>query len=308
MTNRHTRRWLSTVAVLALAAATQVAVQAMTQQGAAAALPGAVARSAQTDFAPAPSKTITASCPPGTRVTGGTGRVTGFTDHVVLTRMQPMHTNNPDTPDGYTVTAIEDETEPGGQWAVTAYALCAATTPGHAVQIVSDRSDSGSPQNEREVVDCPPGKVVLGSGVRINGGAGQVHVTEMTMGGSANGRHRAFVTAQENHDGFGGQWSLDAYAVCANIPLDDYVVLTGFAPGPGSADEKVATVTCPAGMTVTGGGAQISEGFSGRVVMERIIPEFLVGGIPGREVAAVAREEIINDSFWSLSVVAACVR
>ena len=41
--------------------------------------------------------------------------------------------------------------------------------------------------------------------------------------------------------------------------------------------------------------------------MERILPEFLVGGVPGDEYTAVAREEIINDDFWSLRVVASCV-
>ena len=65
-------------------------------------------------------------------------------------------------------------------------------------------------------------------------------------------------------------------------------------------------MTCPAGMTITGGGAAI-DASSGRVVMERILPEFLVGGVPGDEYTAVAREEIINDDSWSLRVVASCV-
>jgi hypothetical protein len=43
------------------------------------------------------------------------------------------------------------------------------------------------------------------------------------------------------------------------------------------------------------------------VVLERILPEFLVGGVPGDEVAAVARENVSTDGFWQLMVQAACV-
>lgn len=294
-----------TVGALALIAGLLVAVQAVAPAPAAAALPGAAARSAQSAFDSEPAKTIQATCPPGTRVTGGSGRVTGNTSHVVLTRMQPRHTNNPDVPDTYIVTAIEDETAPDEQWAVTAFALCADPLPGQT--IVSSRSPTDSGNSEREIVDCPAGRRVIGSGVRINGGSGQVHVTEMTPGGFANGRTSTFVDAQENNDGFGGDWSLDAFAVCATIAPERQVYLSSFAPGPGSADRKVANVTCPAGMTVTGGGAEIDGGSSGRVVMERIIPEFLIGGIPGDEFTAVAREEIVNDDSWALRVVASCV-
>lgn len=299
------RTWTWWLAVLALLGGTLIAVQVAGQAPAAAALPGPVARAAQSAFDSEPAKTVEAQCPPGKRVTGGSGRVTGITDHVVLTRMQPRHTNNPETPDSYIVTAIEDETEPVGQWAVTAYVLCSDPLPGHT--IVSSRSPVGSPQNEREIADCPDGRRALGAGVRINGGNGQVHVTEMTMGAFASGRSSSFVTAQENNDGFGGDWTLDAFAVCAEIDPARQVYLSGFAPGPGSADRKVANVTCPAGSTITGGGAEIMEPSSGRVVMERIIPEFLVGGIPGDEYTAVAREELVNDDSWSLRVVASCV-
>ena len=294
-----------TVGALALIAGLLVGFQVVAPAPAAAALPGAVARSVQSDFDSAPAKTIEATCPPGTRVTGGSGRVTGITDHVVLTRMNPRHTNNPNVPDSYIVTALEDETEPDGQWAVTAFALCAAPLPGQTIVISRSPTDSG--HSEREIADCPAGRRAIGSGVRVNGGAGQVHVTEMTLGGFANGRTSSFVTAQENHDGFGGDWSLDAFAVCATIAPERQVYLSSFAPGPGSADLKVANVTCPAGMTVTGGGAEINEPSSGRVVMERIQPEFLIGGFPGDEYTAVAREEISNDDFWSLRVVASCV-
>jgi hypothetical protein len=293
-----------TLGALALTAGLLVAFQVVAAAPASAALPGAVARSAQSAFDSAPAKTIEATCPPGTRVTGGSGRVTGITDHVVLTRMQPRHTNNPAVPDSYIVTAIEDETAPAGQWAVTAFALCADPLPGQTIVISRSPTDSGN--SEREIVDCPTGRRAIGSGVRVNGGAGQVHITEMTMGGFANGRTSTFATARENHDGFGGDWSLDAFAVCANIDPDRHVYLSSFAPGADSADRKVADVTCPPGMRVTGGGAEINES-SSRVVMERIQPEFLVGGFPGDEYTAVAREEILNDDFWSLRVVASCV-
>jgi hypothetical protein len=297
---------LRSVALVAtMIAGLLVAFQVVAPAPAAAALPGAVGTSEQSDFDSEPAKTAVATCPPGTRVTGGSGRVTGITDHVVLTRMQPRHVNTPNVPDSYIVTAIEDETEPKDEWAVTAFALCADPLPGQTIVIERSPTDSGN--NEREIADCPTGRRVIGSGVRVNGGAGQVHVTEMVPGGFANGRTSTFVTGQENSDGFGGDWSLDAIAVCAAIDPDRQVYLSSFAPGPGSGDRKEANVTCPAGMTITGGGADIDEPSSGRVVMERLLPEFLVGGFPGDEYTAVAREEILNDDFWSLRVVASCV-
>jgi hypothetical protein len=293
------------VGALALIAGLQVAVQVVWSAPAAAALPGAVGRAAASDHNSDKRNTAEATCPPGTRVTGGSGRVTGVTSHVVLTRMQPRHTNNPNSQDKYIVTAREDETKPDGEWAVHAFALCADPLPGQT--IVSARSPTDSGQNEREIVDCPAGRRAIGSGVRINGGRGQVHVTEMTPGGFSNGRTSTFVTAQENNDGFERDWSLDAFAVCATIAPERHVYTSDVAPGPASADRKRADVTCPAGMTITGGGAEIDEGFSGRVVMEWILPEFLVGGFPGNEFTAYAREEIINEDPWFLRGVASCV-
>ena len=174
-----------TLWALALAAGLLAAFQIIAPAPAAAALPGAVARSAQSPFDSKPAKTIEATCPPGKRVTGGSGRVTGITSHVVLTRMQPRHTNNPNVPDSYVVTAIEDETAPDGQWAVTAYALCSDPLPGQTIVISRSPTDSGN--SEREIADCPAGRRAIGSGVRVNGGGGQVHVTEMTMGGLPTG-------------------------------------------------------------------------------------------------------------------------
>ncbi len=52
-------------------------------------------------------------------MTGGSGRVNGAR-HVVITRLQPVHTNNQDH---FEVTAAEDETGDDGQWAVQAFAI-----------------------------------------------------------------------------------------------------------------------------------------------------------------------------------------
>jgi hypothetical protein len=301
-------RWYSAVAAVALIAATQVAVQWTTHGTSSAALPGAVARSNQSSpFSSTSPKTIEAECPAGTRVTGGGGRVTGFTEHVVLTGLEPRHSNNPGSLDKYIVTAIEDEVGQEEGWAVTAYALCATASASLGIQIVQVRSDTLSPRHEQESVNCPGQKVILGTGARINGGGGQVHLTELGMGEFSSGVNVSSVTAEEDNTGFGGQWSLEAFAVCASVPHQNHTIVSGFAPEPGSADRKVAPVTCPAGMTVTGGGATVLDPNSGRVVLERILPEFLVGGVPGDEVTAVARENVSTDGFWQLMVEAACV-
>jgi hypothetical protein len=301
-------RWGAAFTALMLVVATQVAVQWIAQGTSSAALPGARAVSDQTAFDREPEpKTARAKCPLGTRVTGGGGRVIGST-HVVITRMQPTHTNNPSVQDEYVVTAREDEVGANATWAVAAYALCATASPSLGIQIVSMRSPTQSSQNIRAAVNCPGQKAVLGTGARVNGGVGQVHLTELSMGELSTGTHVSIATAQEDNTGFNGQWSLDVFAVCANIPSQNHEVISGFAPGTPSQDRKLAPVTCPAGMSVTGVGATIMEPMSGRVVLEATVPEFLVGGVPGNEAFAIAREDVVNNDAWSLMVQAACVR
>jgi hypothetical protein len=266
------------------------------QTPASAALPGAVGRSAQTDFAPAQLKTISAFCPAGTRVTGGGGRVVGFTSHVHMVRLQPVHTNNLDR---FEVVARADEEGTSAQWALTAFAICAAPLPGQV--IVAGTSTLGSPNNRRASSRCPDGTMALGTGGRITGGEGQVQLNQTTAGPTGG-----LAQGQEDVTGFVGEWTVTSYAVCADIGGAGHAALSGFSSDPPSAERKIARAICPAGMTITGGSAEIGGGDTIRPVIESIQPEFLPGAIPGNEITVVARENVPTASSWTLRAIATC--
>ena len=210
----------------------------------AASVPRPVIKSALTQFDSNPGqKTALAQCPAGTRVIGGGGRVNGG-QHVVITRQQPFHGVN----DTFVVSAQEDQTGTAQFWAVQAFAICSVPLPG--LEIVSAAGLSGSSGFQGKSVDCGPGKNVLGVGGRIIGGAGQVSLNTQALF-----PNRASAGGLEDSDGFSGQWSVTAYAVCAslNSVFDSQVVSVQTATD--STPRKIFTVNCPAGMNLTGGAA-----------------------------------------------------
>jgi len=210
----------------------------------AASVPRPVIKSALTQFDSNPGeKTALAQCPAGTRVIGGGGRVNGG-QHVVITRQSPFHGVN----DTFVVSAQEDQVGTAQSWAVQAFAICSVPLPG--LEIVKVTSPSGSSGFQGQNADCSPGKNVLGGGGRINGETGQ---------GSLNTQalfpNRASAAGVEDTDGFAGNWSVSAYAICANLNsvFDSRVVSVQTATD--STARKIFTVDCPAGMRLTGGAA-----------------------------------------------------
>lgn len=179
------------------------------------------------------------------------------------------------------------------------FAICADPLPG--LKIVSATSETGSPNNELKVVDCPTQTLALGSGGRIGGGHGQVHLNETSAGSNLS-----FARGQEDSTGFAGNWTVTAYAVCADVPLSRHAVITGFSPQGGSVDRKFAEARCPNGMTVTGGSAAISGGDTIRAVIESVKPDVLPGGAPGDRIQVIARENSPTNSHWTVRAIASC--
>lgn len=296
MSTGKARRWIPAAGVAVVLLGAQLAVQA-TGQATEVALPGAVVRSTSSEFDPTSPKTVAARCPAGQRVIGGGGRVNNAS-HVVITALQPVHTNNLDR---YEVSAAEDEIGFSGQWAVQAFAICADPLPG--LRIVSATSESGSADSKLEIVNCPTQTLTLGSGGRIGGGHGQVHLNNTSAGSD-----RGFARGQEDSTGFAGNWTVTAYAVCADVPVSGHAVITGFSPQGGSIDRKFAEATCPNGMRVTGGSAAISGGDTIRAVIESINPDVLPGGSPGSRIQVIARENTPTNSNWTVQAIASCTR
>jgi hypothetical protein len=182
------------------------------------------------------SKTVAAKCPAGKRVLGGGGTVTGGRGQVVLQQLQPIQTA---TDDRFVVNAREDETGYSSNWRLTAYALCADPLPGYA--ILPSTSGSRSSNSPQSTISFCVGQTQVGFGGRINGGAGQVHLTNLLR--DSNGTvNFTVIAALEDADGFDGDWNVTAYAVCANAPDN---LTTASTTTPPSSVNKSATVTCP---------------------------------------------------------------
>jgi hypothetical protein len=263
------------------------------------AVTGLVVKDGITPFDLATTKTVPAVCPEGKRVLGGGARITG-SSHVFLTQLRPIHSSNGDR---YEVTAIADETGVDGTWSLQAFAVCADPIPG--LQIVERRADEPNSRDFQRVgAFCPDDMVALGGGGRIAGGDGQVHLYTV---GSAGGTGRdAF--AREDSTGFGRNWTLFAYAVCA--PVDGVTVETASeATLSDSTEPKSVLAECPPGMRVIGGGAFASDGGTvghPDIVLTAIVPAVLVGGVPGTTVRAIARENNPVDRSWRLVTFAHC--
>jgi hypothetical protein len=292
MRTRRTRRWVCAAGAVAALLGIQVGVQAV-GQAPALALPGTVVRDDLTAFNFVSPKTASADCPPGKRVIGGGGRINGG-GHVVLTRLQPVHTNNLDH---FEVTAIEDSAGADSTWAVQAYAICADPLPG--LRIVSETAGPGPDPLLVAQVSCPSG-VAIGGGGRVTGGQGRVHLS----GAAGQDNRGSLAVGREDSSGFPGNWTVTSYAVCANISVNSVDMAIQATPQD-STSPKIETAECPAGMRVTGGGLAVT-GDSPAVVLNSISPDVEVGGVPGTEVQGIGRENSATGDQWRLVVSAYC--
>jgi hypothetical protein len=293
MRDRGRPRWVgvagAAAAVVALSAAWQVPGRGMAS---AATLPAAEVVSVVTPFDSTANKSIAAVCPPGKRVIGGGGRVSGG-QHVVLTRLEPVSTSGPTGRDSYVVAASEDQAGFTGTWALQAYAICADPLPG--LQIVSAISAAGSEPFQGVSASCPAGKLAVGAGGRINSGGGQVALSTQAEGSSFSTRTTA--AGMEDPDGFAGTWSVTAFAVCVTPTsvLDLRIVKVQSASD--ATNIKSAVALCPAGKRVTGGTAFSSV----PGVVQSVAPDGNRLQIQG-----IARNDSVVGGVWDLTVVALC--
>ncbi len=111
-------------------------------------------------------KSLTATCPAGTRVIGPGGDTTPGNGSVVLNQIRPDASLT-----SVTVHADEDEVGTPSNWFLQAFVICAAPPTG--LELVSATSANTS-ANKSVVAACPSGKRLLGNGAEITGAAGQV--------------------------------------------------------------------------------------------------------------------------------------
>ena len=246
------------------------------------------------------SKTVTARCPAGKRVLGGGGTVTGGRGQVVLERLQPVQTT---TGDRFVVGAREDGTGYSGSWRLTAYALCANPLAGYG--ILPSTSGSASSNSPQDTLSFCIGQPLVGFGGSVNGGAGQVHLSNLIS--ASNGTvDFTPIAAQEDSNGFDGAWTVSAYAVCANALPPNLTLKMVSAGTAASSVNKSATVSCPAGTRVHSAGGQLPPAASGSVDRRLVIDKVAINPELSSVTVRAVEDETGTAANWSVRAFALC--
>jgi hypothetical protein len=217
----------------------------------------------------------TASCPSGHQATGAGYEITKpqATRQVVVHSLRP----DPSPPTSISTLALRhgfyNFDDP--PYVVSAYAICATPLPG--LILVSNTSASDSSAEKSVPASCPSGKKVVGVGGRVTDGfslfftpTSADFVGEVVMNGLFPNAALTSVqvNAFEDEDGFDKNWSLTAYAICANPPPGLVLVSASSAP---SSSFKGATASCPSTKNLLGTGGLLLDG-QGQLVIDDLRP------------------------------------
>jgi hypothetical protein len=234
------------------------------------------------------NKTVTATCPAGTRLTGVGGELAGGGGEVVLDGLFPSPALT-----RVEVLASEDDDGTAGNWSVRAFAICAA-----ASERVVAMSENDSDRLKQVSADCPADKMGFpGVGADITGGAGQVRISR--LGAGVEG---AFVEAVEDDSGQPNSWFLRGYSICTT-PFGG-TSFQSISPSDSSSN-KSATVTCPSGRRVLGAyGGVFPEGFPSAEgpVLNGVIPNAALTSVT----ATAFEDEDGTASNWEVGAEAFC--
>ena len=256
---KRMNRWLALAGAAAAMVAAQVGVQ-LAMAGPAAAVTGNERVMGEVSAVDSqPTHTSRAYCPTGKFVIGGGGwafAVAGDDSaKVTLVEMRPEHNTN-GTRDSYVVTGSETTSAMTGDWWVQAYAICASQSGLAGYELVSTSNPLiSSPSELSTAAGCAGTKRVLGGGARITNPGRDVALQTVRAAGGG-GSFRA--SAHEDANGYGGAWTVDAYAICVNTPMG-YTVVTTASAASDSESEKLAFARCPAGTQVHGAGGATSS-------------------------------------------------
>jgi hypothetical protein len=179
---------------------------------------------------------------------------------------------------------------------VLSASAASAAVPG--LVYVSSETLSDSQVFKAARVFCPPGLQVIGGAYELSGAEGAVVLDDFIP--SADNllvSAGEIVGPGENSDGTTASWKIRATAVCAN-PLPGYSIQTSTSTFRRATDQTVLA-TCPAGKSVVGGGASLSNGFG------QVSTILLSSGTAG--VLAEGHTDVDGYSgSWSITAYAIC--
>ena len=217
-----------------------------------------------------PAKRVSATCPSGKVVVGGTAWITHFvggasvpTASIVLTGSFP----NLEVTGRYSWVVRAAETPAGDphQWAISVEAHCADRPVGYQLKSFST-DDSHTPKQTADP-KCPTPLAALGGGARIRDAAYPQGIgLQVLRVDGAGGLLRS--QAQEHPFDYPYEWGLTATVICSAKP-SGYDVVDGPFDGPSSEVYQESRGACGHLDTVSVGGA-IDSAAPGNATLQRI--------------------------------------
>ena len=293
--SRRRIRWATTLgSILVASAGLAVWVPATAEAGTLPTVTGVVKVEAASLNNSNVSKTAKVTCPDGKRLINAGGYIVGGNGLVGMDDVYPDLTTN-------SVQVTGKETDPlSTNWWVSAVATCADEPSG--LELVWTPSAAGSAFMMVATARCPGTKTVLGSGATIEGGQGEVILDTITPNGGLGAPATEVATEAFETGTFTGDWTLNAFAICAD-PLSGQQMVEDETVS-GSANNG-ARAQCAAGQVETGTGAE-QVGVYGVV---NIASEYPIDGsattaptattVYGEEIAATT-------GTWSIKAFALC--
>ncbi|WP_066367576.1 hypothetical protein [Herbidospora mongoliensis] len=193
-------------------------------------------------------------------------------------------------PTGTTVSAYGVETLSGtsSPWRIRVWAVCGYP---HGTTSVRSVVTSSHPNPKELNLDCRDGDWLLGSGYQMEGARGNVSVTDLVPTLDS-----VWVQTKENHRGYGGNYSLRLFAICAEErPAGLQVVQEETEE---NSSNKGTLVSCPEGKLALGAGFSI-PGAAGETALIEFVPT-------SRAVSATANELSSTTREWSVVAYATC--
>ncbi|MFG2102519.1 hypothetical protein ACGFJ5_18180 [Micromonospora echinaurantiaca] len=167
---------------------------------------------------------------------------------------------------------------------------------------VSTTSASNSTDFRSVTATCPAGKVLTGAGYELNGATGEAVVDDFRPNGGAATAPTAVTVGAYEAEAFAGNWSVTAYAICAN-PVAGLVRVSATSVS-NSNDFRSVTATCPVGKVLTGTGYELNG-----VTGEGVVDDFRPNGGTVTAPTAVTVGAYEAEAFagnWSATAYAIC--